>query len=109
MWWVVNDTHRPLYPRERPGVRSIEGWVGLKIDLYRCGKSSPHWDSIPEHSTPSKLVYRLSYPGPRRISLQQAHILCRYQNFVVGYGQVFKVMNDMFMYSYLHFSVSMHF
>jgi len=41
MGWVVNDTPRPLYPRERPGTRRIEGWVGLRTRLDWCRKSRP--------------------------------------------------------------------
>jgi hypothetical protein len=62
MGWVVNATSRPLYPRERPGTHSIGGWMGPRVGLDGCGKSRPHWDSIPGLS--SKSLYRLSYPGP---------------------------------------------
>ena len=40
-------TPRPLYPREEPGTHCIGGWVGPGAGLERCGKSRPHWDSIP--------------------------------------------------------------
>ena len=38
---VVNDTPRPLYPQERPGAHCIEGWVGPRAGVDRCGKSCP--------------------------------------------------------------------
>ena len=41
MGWVVNVTPRPLYPRERPGICCIVGWVGLRAGLDRCGKFRP--------------------------------------------------------------------
>jgi hypothetical protein len=39
MGWVVNATPRPLYPRERPGIHCVRGWVGLRAGLDGCGKS----------------------------------------------------------------------
>ena len=41
MGWVVNATHRPLYPRERTGSHCIGGWVGSRAGLDGCGKSCP--------------------------------------------------------------------
>jgi hypothetical protein len=48
MGWVVNATPWPLYPRERSGIHCIGGWVGPRVGLDGCGKSHPHWDSIPD-------------------------------------------------------------
>jgi hypothetical protein len=45
--WVVSTTHRPLYPRERPGARCTGGWVGPRAGLRVCEKSRPHRDTIP--------------------------------------------------------------
>jgi len=39
--WVVNATHRPLYPQERPGTDCIGGWVGPRAGLDGRGKSHP--------------------------------------------------------------------
>ena len=51
-WWlVVNAALRPLYPRKRPGTHCIGGWVSLRYFLDRCGKSRPHWDTIPGPSS----------------------------------------------------------
>ena len=36
---MVNATHRPIYPQERPGTHCIGGWVGPRAGLDRCGKS----------------------------------------------------------------------
>jgi hypothetical protein len=44
--WVVSTTPWPLYPRERPGTHSTEGWVGPRASLDVCEKSRPHRDSI---------------------------------------------------------------
>jgi hypothetical protein len=39
--------------------------VGPRASLDGCGKSRPHRDSIPGPSSPSKSLYRLSYPAPQ--------------------------------------------
>jgi len=33
--WVVNTTHRPFYPRERPGTHCTGDWVGPRAGLDR--------------------------------------------------------------------------
>jgi hypothetical protein len=33
MEWKVNAMSRPLYPRERPGIHCIGGWVGLRENI----------------------------------------------------------------------------
>ena len=50
--WVVNVTPRPLYPGERYGTHCTGGWVGPRAGLDGCGKSCPHWDSIPGPFSP---------------------------------------------------------
>jgi hypothetical protein len=51
--WGVKVTPRPLsIPRERPGTHCTGGWLGTRVGLDRCGKSRPHWDSIPGPSSP---------------------------------------------------------
>ena len=35
-----------------PGTHCIGGWVGPRVGLNGCGKSRPHWDSIPGPSSP---------------------------------------------------------
>ena len=52
MGWVVNATAQPLYPRERPGIHCIVGWVDPRAGLDRCGKSRPYRDSILGPSNP---------------------------------------------------------
>jgi hypothetical protein len=49
---VVSAMPRLLYPQERPSTHCIGGWVGPKAGLDGCGKSCPHWDSIPGPSSP---------------------------------------------------------
>jgi len=51
MGWVVNTKPRPLYPRERPGIHCIGGWVGPRAGLDGCGKSRPDRDSMPGQSS----------------------------------------------------------
>jgi hypothetical protein len=41
MGWMVNATHRPLYPRERLGTHCVGGWVGPRARLDVCGKHRP--------------------------------------------------------------------
>jgi hypothetical protein len=40
MGWVVNATPRPLYPRERPGIHYIGGWVAPE-PVWTSAKTSP--------------------------------------------------------------------
>jgi len=63
MAWVVNATHRPLYPRERPDTHCTGGWVGLRDDLEGYEKARPLRNSIPDRPTRSESLYRLSYIG----------------------------------------------
>jgi hypothetical protein len=51
---VGGERHAPvtLSPGKRPGTHCIGGWVGPKAGLDGCGKSLPHWDSIPGPSSP---------------------------------------------------------
>jgi hypothetical protein len=41
----------------------IGGWVDLRADLDRCGKSRFYRDSIPGQSRPNESLYRLSSPS----------------------------------------------
>ena len=40
-WWVVIATPWLLYPRERPGIHCIGGWLSPRASLDGCGKSRP--------------------------------------------------------------------
>jgi len=46
---VRGQRHAPaaLYPRERPGIHCIGGWVGLRDGLDRWGKSRPQLEFDP--------------------------------------------------------------
>ena len=46
MGWVGNATPRLLYPRERPVIHCIGGWMGPRASLDERGKFFPHQDSI---------------------------------------------------------------
>ena len=58
----VNAAPRLLYPREKPGTRSIGGCVGPRAALKGCEKYRPHWGS--NRPARNKSLYRLHYPGP---------------------------------------------
>ena len=75
---MVKATHRPLYPRERPGTHCIGGWVGPRADLDRCGKSRPYRDSNPGPSSPYRISIPTELPGPRCSGSQR--------NFIFGRG-----------------------
>jgi len=58
MGWVVNDTPRPLYSRERPGTHCIGGWVGPGPVWTDADNLAPHRNSIPGPFSP----YRVTVP-----------------------------------------------
>ena len=64
MGWVVNATHRPPYPRERPGTHCIGGWVDPRAGLNGSGKSRPHRDSIPGPSSPLRVAIPTALSRP---------------------------------------------
>jgi len=91
---VGGQCHHPgrFTPREKPGTHCIEGWVGPKASVDRCGKSRPHRGSIPDRPGHSESLYRLSYRGPRYYYctiVNQLHdtymILIDLSNFTFGY------------------------
>jgi hypothetical protein len=43
---------------KRPCTHCVGGWVGPRAVVDRCGRSHPHWDSIPGPSSP----YRVAVP-----------------------------------------------
>jgi hypothetical protein len=61
MW--VNATPRPLYPRKRPDIHCIGGWVGPRADLDGCEISRPNGIRSPDCPVRSESLYRLSYRG----------------------------------------------
>ena len=67
MGWVVNDTHRPLYTRERTQVPNEQeaGWApGTGLD--GCGKSRLHTGiRSPDRPARNESLYRQTYPGPK--------------------------------------------
>ena len=69
MGWMVNDTHWPLYPRERDGTHCKGGWVGSRAGLDGCGKSRPTGIRSPDRPARSQSLYRLRYPGPNSLPL----------------------------------------
>jgi hypothetical protein len=93
MGWVVNATPRQLYLRERPGTYCIGGWVGQRAGLYRCGKSRPDRDSIPDSPARSKSLYRLSYLGPKRQYFSNTKEELKMHNRDVVFGLCFRYRN----------------
>ena len=69
MEWVVNTTHQPLFPRERPGTHSVGGWAVRRAGLDVCSKSRPHWDFIPGLSSLWRVATLtvLSWPTPKLV------------------------------------------
>ena len=62
--WVVNDTIRPLYPRECPGIHNVEGWVGPRDDVDVWEKEArlpPEFD--PRQSSHERVANRLRFPA----------------------------------------------
>ena len=50
---VSGQQHAPaVLHRERPGIDFLEGWVGSRAGLDRCGKFRSHWDSVPGLPSP---------------------------------------------------------
>ena len=64
MWWMVNDTPRPLYSWERPGTHCIGGWVGPTAFWTGAENLAPSRIRSPDRPARSQSLYRLSYPGP---------------------------------------------
>jgi hypothetical protein len=67
MRWLVNDTTRPLYACERPGILCIGGWVCCRADLDGCGKSLPTGIRSSDRPGSGESLYELRYPGPHDI------------------------------------------
>ena len=59
---VVNATPQPFYPRERPCIHCIGGWVGTRASLDGCGKSRPPTGiRSPDRPARSQSLYPLRY------------------------------------------------
>jgi hypothetical protein len=67
MGWVANATPRPLYSRERPCTYFIGCWVGPRAGLDGSENLAPTWIQSPDCPARSEPLYRLRYPGPRRL------------------------------------------
>ena len=63
---MSDQQHAPaaLYPLERHGTHFTGGWVGPRAGLDSCGKSLPHWDSIPDRLARSSVAIPTKLPGP---------------------------------------------
>ena len=57
---MVSLTPWPLYPRERPGIHRIGGWVDPRAGLDGCGKSRSSLGFDPRTAQPvASSLYRL--------------------------------------------------
>jgi hypothetical protein len=75
MGWVVNATHRPLYPRERdPVTHCIGGWVGCRTGLDGLEKFRSHRDYIPGPSSPFRVDIPTELSRPIIIIVNLQHI-----------------------------------
>jgi hypothetical protein len=89
MWWVINATPRPLYPREWPSTHCTGGWVDNRASVDMYGKSrTPIGIRSPDRPARNQSLFLLSYSGlqtnPSAISSDQNSThrsLCR------GHGQ----------------------
>jgi hypothetical protein len=61
MGWVIDATPRPLYSRERPSTRYIEGCVGPRAGLDGCGKSRPPLGFDPQTVQPVARRYNYTW------------------------------------------------
>lgn len=68
--WVVISTLPPLYPQEWPGTHCTRDCVGPMAGVDGCGKSRPHWDSMPG---PSVSCYYITLDYNLRILIYHFH------------------------------------
>ena len=61
--WVVSSTPRPHFTPGKDPVPILQDAEWAPGPVWTGGKSRSHWDSIPDHSTRSQSLYRLSYPA----------------------------------------------
>jgi hypothetical protein len=50
-------------PWKKTGNRCVGGWLDPRASPVGCGKSRPHWFSIPDLPGRSNMLYQLHYPG----------------------------------------------
>ena len=74
MGWVVNATHRPLYPRQRPGTHCTRDWVGPRAGLGGAENLSPTGIPSPDRPACSESLYRLRDPGPPTTFLDNEYL-----------------------------------
>jgi hypothetical protein len=68
LWWLVNATLRPLYPREWPGTHFIGGWVGPRSGPEGSGNLAPIGIQSPDCPASSESLCLLCYPCPQTSS-----------------------------------------
>jgi hypothetical protein len=64
MWWVVNITPRPLYPREIAGTHFIGGWVSPQAVWADAKNLAPTGIRSPDRPGHRESLYRLRNPDP---------------------------------------------
>jgi len=55
--WVVNTTHRPVYPRKRSDTHCRGGWVDLQAVLYRSEETRPTGTGSPDRPVRTDSLY----------------------------------------------------
>jgi len=69
MWWVVNATPRPLYPRERPDIHCTGGWVGLRAGLYGINNYHDNFKTVILSTLSNASVSCCNYSGKAKTVL----------------------------------------
>ena len=72
---MINDTPRPLYPRERPGTHCIGSWVGPGTIWTGAENLAITGIRSPDRPARSESLYRLRYPGPHNKCGLKVYIL----------------------------------
>jgi hypothetical protein len=66
--WVGDQRHAPAsLPRQRSGSYCTGGWMGPRPVWTSAGNFAPTGIRSPYRPARSESLYRLSYPGPRRL------------------------------------------
>jgi hypothetical protein len=83
---MVGQRHAPaaLPPAKKPGTHFIGSWVGPRAGLKWCGKSRPHWDSIPGPSNHWRVAIPTELSRPTTTTALKCHcliyVLCLQKN-----------------------------
>jgi hypothetical protein len=105
---MSGQQHAPavLYPWERPGTHCTGGWVVLRAGLDRCGKSRPHWDSIPRPSSLKSVTIPTELPGPYIYIYIHIYVpVAKYAFYHESYLFILRIGNILFLFRYPNISL----